>query len=56
MYALLGLEVTATEQEVKRAYRRLAHIYHPDLSREPGATQRMQRINAAYEAIMRRFA
>jgi hypothetical protein len=56
MFALLGLEVTATEQEVKHAYRRLAHIYHPDLSREPGATQRMQRINAAYEAIMRRFA
>jgi molecular chaperone DnaJ len=51
-YKILGLSSSATEEEVTKAYRRLARKYHPDLN--PGdktAEQRMKQINAAYEQI-----
>ncbi|MDD2554620.1 MAG: DnaJ domain-containing protein, partial [Desulfotomaculaceae bacterium] len=51
-YKILGISPSATEEEVTRAYRRLAKKYHPDLN--PGneaATQKMSQINAAYEQI-----
>ena len=51
-YKVLGLEPGASDEEVKRAYRRLAKKYHPDLN--PGdqeAARRMQEVNAAYEQI-----
>ena len=51
-YKVLGLERGASDEEVKRAYRRLAKKYHPDLN--PGdaeAARKMQEINAAYEQI-----
>ena len=47
-YKVLGLPSTATDEEVKQAYRRLAKRYHPDAN--PGdktAERRMQEINAA---------
>ena len=52
-YAVLGLDSTASKDEVKRAYRKLALRYHPDSN--PGdrsAEEKMKRINAAYDAIM----
>lgn len=54
-YKVLGLPSTATDDEVKQAYRRLAKRYHPDAN--PGdqtAERRMQEINAAYDEIMNR--
>ena len=36
-YASLGLERGATDADIKKAYRKLAHKYHPDVSKEPGA-------------------
>ncbi len=51
-YKVLGLNPGASDEEVKKAYRRLAKKYHPD--RNPGdpvAAQKMQEINAAYDAI-----
>ena len=51
-YKVLGLEPGASDEEVKKAYRKLAMKYHPD--RNPGdeeAARKMQEINAAYDAI-----
>ena len=51
-YKVLGLNRDASDEDVKRAYRRLAKKYHPDLN--PGdqeAARRMQEVNAAYEQI-----
>lgn len=51
-YEVLGVPRTATEDEIKSAYRRLAKKYHPDL--HPGdkeCEQKMNEVNAAYEQI-----
>ena len=50
-YATLGVSRTATEKEIKSAYRRLARQYHPDVNKDPKATDRFKTINEAYEVL-----
>lgn len=50
-YEMLGVSRTADKDEIKRAYRRLARKYHPDVNKEPGAEERFKEINRAYEVL-----
>ncbi|MDH6593989.1 curved DNA-binding protein [Variovorax sp. TBS-050B] len=50
-YSALGLERTASEDEVRKAYRKLARKYHPDVSKEADAETRMRDINEAYDVL-----
>ncbi|WP_025272398.1 molecular chaperone DnaJ [Haloglycomyces albus] len=51
-YGILGLEKGASEAEMKKAYRKLARKYHPDVSDEPDAEERLQEVNVAFEVLM----
>jgi len=51
-YKVLGVSRDASDEEIKRAYRRLAKQYHPDINPgDPVAAKKMQQVNAAYEQI-----
>nr|MBF6589411.1 DnaJ domain-containing protein [Ktedonobacterales bacterium] len=50
-YEVLGVTRTATEDEIKKAFRRLARQYHPDVNKEKGAETRFKEINEAYEVL-----
>ena len=50
-YAVLGVPLTASLEEVKKRYRQLSMIYHPD--REGGYSEAMKRVNEAYEQILK---
>ena len=50
-YKALGVEPSASEAEIKTAYRRLARKYHPDVSKEAGAEERFKAVNEAYEVL-----
>lgn len=50
-YAILGVARDAGEDEIKKAYRRLARKYHPDVSKEPNAEERFKEVSEAYETL-----
>ena len=50
-YAALGVERGAIADEIKKAYRRLAQKYHPDVSKEPGAEARFKEVAEAYQTL-----
>lgn len=50
-YATLGVSRDASPEDIKRAYRRLARKYHPDVSKDPDAENRFKEIGEAYEVL-----
>jgi curved DNA-binding protein len=51
-YKTLGLPKTATTEEIKKAFRKLARQYHPDVNAKPGAEKRFKEINEAHEVLV----
>src|SRR5205823_10302182 len=50
-YAILGLQKTASADEIKAAYRKLARKYHPDVSKEKDAEAKFKEMAEAYETL-----
>lgn len=50
-YDVLGIAKGASEQEIKKAYRKLAKQYHPDVNKEADAESKFKEINEAYEVL-----
>ena len=50
-YEVLGVSRHATQEEIKRAYKRLARQYHPDLNKSPDAEEKFKEINEAYQVL-----
>ncbi|NWG75777.1 MAG: DnaJ domain-containing protein, partial [Rubrivivax sp.] len=50
-YQTLGVSKDASAEEIKKAFRKLARKYHPDVSKEPDADQRMKEVNEAYAVL-----
>ncbi|GAA3342351.1 J domain-containing protein [Amorphoplanes nipponensis] len=50
-YQILGVSRTAGQDDIQRAYRKLARRHHPDINREPGAEETFKQINEAYEVL-----
>ncbi len=50
-YKTLGVGRGAADDEIKKAYRKLARKYHPDVSKEPNAKEKFQEVSEAYETL-----
>jgi curved DNA-binding protein len=51
LYDTLEVSESATEAEIKKAYRKLARQYHPDVNKDKGAEDKFKEINSAYEIL-----
>jgi hypothetical protein len=52
LYSMLGVSRSANADEIKSAYRKLARRYHPDVNKDPSASQRFAQINEAYHTLI----
>ncbi|MER3482998.1 MAG: molecular chaperone DnaJ, partial [Meiothermus sp.] len=50
-YATLGVSKNASEEEIKKAFKKLARKHHPDVSKDPGAEEKFKEINEAYTVL-----
>src|SRR5262245_19664062 len=50
-YKILGVERGVGDEEIKKAYRKLARKYHPDVSKEANAKEKFQEVSEAYETL-----
>src|SRR5512132_4142979 len=50
-YEILGGPRTASQEEIQRAYRKLARTYHPDVNKDPGAEERFKEVSEAYDVL-----
>ncbi len=50
-YKVLGVERKASQDDIKRAYRKLARKYHPDVNKDPGAEDQFKELGEAYEVL-----
>ncbi len=50
-FGVLGVPRDASDNDIKRAYRRLARDLHPDVNPDPAAKERFQAVTRAYEAL-----
>src|SRR5712692_2504643 len=50
-YETLGVARTASDEEIKKAFRKLARKYHPDVAKGKGAEEKFKEINEAYEVL-----
>ncbi|MCF6244077.1 MAG: DnaJ domain-containing protein [Sulfurovum sp.] len=51
LYETLGVSDSASSDEIKKAYRKLARKYHPDINKDESAIEKFKEINAAYEVL-----
>ena len=50
-YEILGVAKSASEAELKSAYRKLARAHHPDIDKSPGAAEKFKEISEAYQVL-----
>jgi molecular chaperone DnaJ len=50
-YGILGVTRDASADDIKKAYRKLARLFHPDVNADPAAQEKFKEINAAYEVL-----